>query len=190
MMDARWRTALDLLVQTHFADLAGARLALTLPVSDRLLTALARAELRPSGPVRDVDLIAETGNQIAVRVRLTKPAFLPPLTVRLRIESQPILPDAPVLRLHITSRVAAFAAQLLATLPPWLRLRGDRLEVDLAALARQYGAIELFQTLSSISLATVPGTVVLDLTAALPPPTSTTSEPSAPGAVYDLNSKQ
>ena len=61
----------------RFRDSAGANAAFTLPVSDRLVTRLVNEQLPVDGPVREIDLEAQAGDLVLVRVKLTRPAFLP-----------------------------------------------------------------------------------------------------------------
>ena len=80
---------MDLLALLHeqrlnrFADFAGANGAFTLPVSDRLVSRFVTDALPLDGPVRDIDLEARPGNMVIARLKLTRPAFLPSVSVRL-----------------------------------------------------------------------------------------------------------
>ena len=167
---------IDLLRQQRaagFADLAGGQGTLVLPVDDRLLSRLIASRIPPSWPVKELTLRAAAGNQLVVRLKLTK-AFLPTFTLRLMIERQPVLPASPVLVLRIVSDgVAALAGTLmrfLPPLPPGLRLNGDLLSINLATLLDQYGAGEALAYLTLLELTTTEGRLVVSARAAVPDP--------------------
>src|SRR5690349_12484930 len=158
-----------------FRDLAGARVAFDLPIPDRLITQLIGERLPASAPVSDLDLRAQSGNQLYVRVRLKKASFLPPIGVRFAIERQPDLPASPLLVLRLVSEgIAAFAGPALRmfdVLPPGIRFDGTRFYIDLAALAARYGAADVLRYLTSMAVATEPGLVIVSARAEVPPST-------------------
>ena len=155
----------------QFADIAGAHASITLPIDDRLLTRLVASRLPLSLPIKDLDLHAVAGNQIVVRLRLSRMSFLPPFTIRLAIERQPILPASPVLVLRIVSdglsALAGTALRLLEALPAGLRLEDNLLHVDLAALLARYGAGELLPHLTALELTTAEGRIIVAASVAL-----------------------
>jgi hypothetical protein len=167
-----WRTLLREQRGSGFADLAGADVAITLPVSDRLVTAVVSSLLSPSIPVRSLQLVAEVGNQFAVRIKLKTPALLPPITVRFAIIDQPRLPaTAELVCAPVSEGVAIFMGpllQLFANLPPCVRLVENRFHIDVRALAAQHGLAEIFQYVTELTLATVPGQFVLTIRGARP----------------------
>ena len=76
---------------------------------------------------------------VIARLKLTRPAFLPSVSVRLFIERQPELPISPVfvVRMELPAGLmglAGSAMKMVGSLPAGLRLEGDRLEVDLRVL--------------------------------------------------------
>jgi hypothetical protein len=158
----------------NFADVAGANGFVILPISDRLLSRLIAERLPPSAPVSDLELSADAGNELAVRVRLTRAAFLPPITVRFVIERQPRLPESPVIELRMMSEglaaLAGTALKFVDVLPPGVRLEGDKVSIDLAALAAQYGVAEVLPYLTDLEITTTVGRVVFTVRAAVPPP--------------------
>ena len=175
-MDARLIDLVRQLRESGFVDVAGAQASVTLPVSDRLVAELARQSVPPSAPVRDLELRARDGNRIAVRVRLAKPAFLPPIAVTLQIIGQPALPAHAVLRLQAVSggallSLASSAARFLGSLPPGVRLDGDRVEVNLRTLASRQGreAAEAFAFLEHLELHAENGRFVVVARARIPP---------------------
>jgi hypothetical protein len=157
---------------TRFADIAGAHSSLILPVTDRLVTTMIASRLPPSLPIRQIDVRAGAGNQMTVRVRLTQPSFLPPITVRLQIEQQPVLPASPILVFRILSEglalLAGAALKFVPLLPPGLRLDGDRLYVNVATLLTAYGAGEALAYLTHLEVTTTEGRIVIGARAAVP----------------------
>jgi hypothetical protein len=155
----------------QFADITGAHASLTLPVDDRLPTRLVASRLPASLPIKDLDLHAVAGNQIVVRLRLSRLSFLPPFTIRLAIERQPILPSSPVLILRIVSdglsALAGTALRFLETLPVGLRLEDNLLHVDLAALLARYGAGEVLPYLTALELTTAESRIVVSASVAV-----------------------
>jgi hypothetical protein len=119
-------------------DVAGSRAAIDVSLSEALLNRVIAARLPAGGPVRDLRLRVVAGEAL-VTLRLERPRFLPPMTIKVRIERQPDPPGAPdlVLRLGLPAGLGVLAgvgANLFATLPPGVRLDGDRVTVDLARL--------------------------------------------------------
>ena len=169
-----WLALLHEQQRSQFADLGGARLTLHLPISDRLLSASVAGALPASAPIRTVDIEALDDGQFAVKVRMKKPALLPPIRLRLRIEEQPRLPDSPVLTLRFASGgLSALAAPLLrqmASLPKGMSLEGDRLRIRLDVLAAQYGVDDVLPFLRSLTISTEPGRFVIALDAGVSQP--------------------
>ena len=150
---------------THFQDLGGTRVSAAVPISERLINEAVAAQIKPGLPVRQVAVTPLAGDAFSVRI-LPRAALLPSLTVRVEIIAQPQMPASPVLvlRMATMSGLFAFAGgafSLERLLPPGVRLDGDRILVDLAALARQNGAADLLEHLASIKVNTQPGKVVV-----------------------------
>lgn len=173
-MDQRW---LDLLRQQHasgFADVAGARAQVAIPISDRLLTRLVAEAIPPSAPVRDLELRARSDNRFYIRARLTRPGFLPPISIGLIIDSQPQLPSTPVIALRLESAglssLAGVASRALAVLPPGIEFRDDKIVVDLRTLLDRRGVADALDYLEYLEITTVEGAFVVAFRAAVPAP--------------------
>jgi hypothetical protein len=163
---------------TGFADFAGARASATIPVSDRLATRLIAASLPDQSAVRDVEVRASAGNTITVSLRLARPAILPRLEIPLHIEQQPRLPDDPtfVFRVALPRGVTAVAGPALRIfdfLPPGVRMRDDRLIVDLRTVLQRYEAADTLAYVDHLELATVDRAILVRIDARLPPPSAT-----------------
>jgi hypothetical protein len=170
-----WLTALLREQQDNgFADIAGAEAALTLPLSDRLITRLVTARLPPNAAISEVDVRAEPGNHFKVRVRLTRPAFLPPIGLRFAIERQPELPGSPVLVLRLIKEgLGAFAGSALRVfdvLPRGITFDGDRFSINLATLLEPYGAADTLRYVTALALTTDAGRVIINARATATPP--------------------
>jgi hypothetical protein len=126
--------------------------------------------------VREVDIRAHDGNTLSVRVKLSKPAFMPPITIKAAIERQPDLPSNPVLVLRILTggkllSLAGSALRMVDVLPPGVTLEGERLFVDLARVLAQRGAEPLLRFLEQLEIGCEEGRFVVVVRAGLPGPT-------------------
>lgn len=119
-------------------DISGSRGAVDLAISERLLNEIVRSRLPEGGAVREVTIQPHPG-RARVTVRLARPAFLPPVTVGVTVERQPELPDSPelVLKLEMSAGLGmllGLGANMFASLPPGIRIEGERVRVDLRTL--------------------------------------------------------
>jgi hypothetical protein len=147
---------------SRFRDLAGARASATLPVAESLLNTVIAASLPAKAPLRSVTVHPEAGDRLAVRL-VAKAALIPAITLTLAIESQPRLPDSPVLVLRMVTLGGLFglaSGAIAGMLPPGIRLDGERILVDLAALARQRGHGDVFDYLQRLEVHTDAGRVI------------------------------
>lgn len=166
---------LDLLLQQRasgFPDMAGAHASAMCPVSDRLITRLLQAHIPDGAPVREVDVRAHEGNRITVRVRLARPAFLPPIALGLFIERQPELPESAVMVLHVGTLgglfgLAGSAAKLFQLLPPGIDMDGQRVTVDLRALLAQQDLADVLDYLEHLQVLAEEGRFVVSVRASV-----------------------
>jgi hypothetical protein len=166
--DTRFEHILQHLLASRFSDVAGARLSATVPISERLLNELIALLLPRAGAVREVAVRPQAGNRLAVRVKMARPAFLPPISLTLFIDRQPELPSSPLVVFRVASvpgliSVAGAALSFADVLPPGVRLEGDRLIVDLAALLERHGHRALLDYAERLRITTDDGTLVLDV---------------------------
>jgi hypothetical protein len=173
--DPRLAALLEHLQASRFRDVAGARASVVVPVSEALLNAVIAASIPANAPVREVAIRPEASNRMLVRVRLTKPAFLPPVNVGVLIERQPEFPGSPELVLRITSlpglmSFAGAAMSFVNVLPPGVRMTGDRVFVDIPAQLERFGQSHLLPHVRRINVFTEPGRVILDLQAGIDEP--------------------
>jgi hypothetical protein len=154
-----------------FDAFSGATASLVVPVSDRLIANVALRQLPDS--IRELDIEAQSGNQLTVALRLRKPAWFPRLNIKLAIDRQPRLPDEPVLVLRLLSHgalagLAGPAAKFLNVVPSWVEIDGDLLRVDLAELLREYGAADALAYVRRLNVTTRQGSMVLAVDAQIP----------------------
>jgi hypothetical protein len=173
VIDPQFSRLLESLRASGFRDLTGARVSATIPVSERLLNELVAASLPRSGAVRDATVRPLGQGRIAVRVKLARPDFLPPITATLSIDRQPELPERPVLAFRVTGLpgLLAMAGPLLpiaSMLPPGVRLEGDLLTLDLAALLAARGQRELLGYLDRLVVTSEHGRLVVAVDAKVP----------------------
>ena len=154
-----------------FPDVAGARASVTLPLSDRLVSRLVAQSLPPSAPISEIDLRAGNADRFSVRVRLTRPALLPPITVNLAIDQQPALPSHPVMTLRLLSTgllsFAGVAARFFNVLPPGIRMDGDLIFIDIRTLLDRRGLAHHLRYLEHLEVTTEEGRFVVSLRGAL-----------------------
>ena len=100
-------------------DLAGSHAAADLAVTEDLLNRLLAEKLPRDGAVKDLSVRLEAGTA-RVSVKLTRPAFLPAINMRVTIDRQPELPGSPVLvlRLDMPPGMAALA-RIACHSGPW-----------------------------------------------------------------------
>lgn len=154
---------------TGFADIVGAQVSAVIPLSERLINEFVAASLPPNVPVREVSVRPEAGDQFSVRLT-PRAGMLPPITLKLAIESQPDLPRSPVLTLRMKTMggLFGFAAAALPIgnmLPPGVRLHGERILVDLQALAAQRGLGDLLRYVRQLKVTSEAGRVLVHLDA-------------------------
>jgi hypothetical protein len=166
--DAPLGRALDQLRASRFADLKGARVSLSIPISQRLLNEIVAAAIPPSAPVRDLTVTPRPSNLLEVRARVSKFDFLPPIKVTVEIEQQPRLPDIPLsLRLRSFPGLTAIAGTLLspASLPRGVRLEGEHVLVDVRQLIEHAGYGDLVPLIERLHVGTDEGRLILHVDA-------------------------
>ena len=149
----------------RFRDLSGARISASVPVSEQLLNEIVRATMPGNLPVREVVVHPEPMNRFSVRI-VPKAAFLPPLTVKLQIEKQPEFPASPELVLRMATMggllgLAGAAFPIAGMLPPGVRLDGERIVVDLRAMAQREGVLDLLALVRELEITTEEGRVLI-----------------------------
>lgn len=128
-----------------FEGLQGAASALRLVVDQSLINHFIAEKLTPRYPsLNDIQLAIAVNNEIAVRVR-SKAALFPELTLHLEIERVASLDPLAVkfrMRKEGLSQVVAWALPAIAhTLPPYVKLSGENVVVELAPLLEQWRAM-------------------------------------------------
>jgi hypothetical protein len=167
-MDVSASPLLAHLQSTAFRDIAGSRVSARIPVSRSLVNMLVAHALEgATSSVRNVDVRPHEGDRFDVLVTLSWP-FVPPLTVVATVEQQPQFPASPVLvlRWSLLGVVGALASRVIASLdrlPAGIRLDGDRLALDIPALAARGPAATLLPYVKALELHTFDDHVVLDV---------------------------
>jgi hypothetical protein len=159
-----------------FQDVAGSRVSARVPVSGALLNQIIADALRgTSSPVRSVLVRPLAGERFEVAVT-TSIAFVPTLTAHVMVEQQPRFPASPFLVLRwsflgLGAIVSRFVGFLESRMPPGVRLDGDRVVIDVAAIARRFGpagGVDWVRYLTLLELHTVDDRVVIDIEMAVP----------------------
>jgi hypothetical protein len=151
--------------QTGLPDFAGSEATLTIPISDRLLTQIIAANLPPGALVREVQLRAEDGERIGLKVTLARPSFLPAIPIALVIHEQPDLPDHAILTLRISQSAAlvSMAERALkhVSLPAGVTIAGDRIHVDIQTLLAARNLETVLSHVTDLYVHTREGAVVV-----------------------------
>lgn len=148
--------------QRGFPDLAGSDGQGRIRVSARLLNEIITEQLRGSAAVRELHVVPHADNRFAVRVVTTK-AFLPPISLQVAIDKQPSLPGDPVLGLTLSGLggLLRFAGGFLTSLPPGVRMEGERVFIDLRAALAARGLASVLNYVKEVRLTTEEGRVVV-----------------------------
>src|SRR4051812_36654739 len=141
-----------------FEGLQGSTAGLRLVVDQSLINELIAEHLTPRYPsVNDLQLAIGANNQIAVRVR-SKAALVPDLTLHLEVDRVAILDPLAVrfrIRKQGLSLLVAWALPAIAhTLPPYVKLSGENVVVELAPLLERWRS--LLPLLEKIEIQTAP----------------------------------
>jgi hypothetical protein len=169
-MTNRWLEQLQRDVQAgHAADLAGTRITADVALSDGLLNQIIADALRPEGLLREVTVRTDPA-KARVSVKLTKPSFLPAMTVTLTVDRQPELPASPVLVLRVSMPpgVAAMLGagmNVMQALPAGLRLDGDLLSIDVRTMLNERGYGWLSPYLRALNVALDAGRLIVSIEA-------------------------
>lgn len=164
-MDERIERVLQRQLADGFPDIRGAQVAITLPISERLLNEVLTETIPGSAPVRNLHVTPEADDRFVVRFRVGSSPLLPRLKIVLAIEAQPDLPALPILVLRLETTglmmLAGPVLRLLNALPAGIAVKDDRIHVDLRALAERRGFAPYLDYLDQLRVNTVSGSVVL-----------------------------
>jgi hypothetical protein len=172
-MDARLDGIVTRQLAARFAGLSGSDLRAVVRVSAALLAEVIAEYKRSMPAIRDLTVAPRAGNAFDVSVKLAKAPLLPTITLRVAVEKQPSLPGDATLVLHLSGggplmRFAGPALQSVGGLPPGIRLEGERLFIDIRAVARDRGRAELLDYAQDVAIATEEGTLIVLMHAAVP----------------------
>ena len=153
----------------NLRDIAGAHVFAHVPLSRELLNRLVAQAIEGHRAVKRVEIQPRPRDRFDVVVTLAW-ALVPPLTIAVTVDRQPELPASPtlVLRWSLAPGLDAIAAQFTGTLndrlPPGVRLDGDRVLVDVAALAARHPPLaQALPHLVALRLRTVDDRAAVDL---------------------------
>ncbi len=149
-----------------FHDLAGPEGHAAFRVSERLLNTLIAEQLSGSTAIRELHVTPRAGNRLGVRLVMAKPSFLPPISFDVVIDKQPSLPDDPVLGLTLSGlagllRFAGPVAGFFQTLPPGVRMEGERVLVDIPAALAPHGLTSALHYITDVAVGSEEGRIVV-----------------------------
>jgi hypothetical protein len=164
-VDERFVRLLRRQLADGFSDLRGAEAAVTIPVTEKLLNEILAESLPQSAAIRDLHVTPLASDRFTVRARLGSSTLLPPLKLTLAIDRQPDLPASPVLILRLEATglmaLAGPVLRLLNAMPEGIRVKDDRIHVDLRALAERYRLDMYFDHLDEIRVSSIEGSLGL-----------------------------
>jgi hypothetical protein len=151
---------LESLKRSGFAGLKGSEATLRLVIDEALVNELVEEAIARRYPaLRELRVDFEADNQVKVRVRSTTP-FVPIVTLQLEIERVALLDPSPTVRFRIRKRgfskvIASLLPTLADKLPPDVRLSGENVELDLAALLGRWNLAWILAFLVSLEIETL-----------------------------------
>jgi hypothetical protein len=157
------------LLGPNLRDITGSTVAGEIPIAGSLVNRfIAEALANRQTPVAGVELEPREEGRLLAHVSLHGPRFIPAVVVAIQIEQQPQLPDSPVLVLRWSLPKLGFLGNLatpflsqLKTLPPGVRLEGERLLVDVAELLRSRGLGEALRYLHRLEIGSRTGQILV-----------------------------
>ena len=158
------------------SELSGGTLAGEIPLTDAFVNRLIAQRLgRSQGPVESARVEAHDNQNLTILVSMRAARMMPPMRIAARIEQQPEFPSPAVLGLRWSmpalGPLALFAAPALAyfkALPPFIRVDGDRIAVDLRALLHAQGIGDLVQYVRSLRVHTRNGVIAVQFELRVP----------------------
>ena len=165
-MEPRLQALLNRQQAAGFAGLSGTEARAAVRVSAQLLNEAIGAFAGASPAVRELAVTPRAGNRVDVSVKLAKPAFLPAINLTATIERQPQFPADPTVVLQLSGiggmmRFAGPAVGAFGSLPPGVRMDGDRVYIDLRAALTANRQAEWLQYVEKLDISTDEGAVVL-----------------------------
>jgi hypothetical protein len=150
-----------------FPDLAGSSGEGSIRVSERLLNGIVADLLEGSTSIKSLHVTPRAGDRFGVRVSVAKPSFLPPISLDVTVEKQPSLPEDPVMVLGLSGLggVLRFAGGFLKSLPPGVRMEGERVFIDLRAALAAKGLTSVLNYVEALRVTSEEGRVILSFKA-------------------------
>jgi hypothetical protein len=153
----------------NLRDISGSTVTGEVPIADSLINRfIADALAARQAPVTAVQLESRDEGRLLAHVTLRGPKFIPPVTVAIHVEEQAQFPDAPVVvlrwslpKLGLLGNMAAPFISQLTSLPPGIRIDGERVLVDVAEMLRARGLGETVRYIRRLDIGTRSGQVVV-----------------------------
>ena len=157
-------------------ELSGTALAGEIPLTEALVNRLIAERLSQSpGAVDAARVEAHDNQELTIVVSMRGSRMMPQVKIAARIEQQPQFPSPAVLGLRWSlpglGPLALFAAPALAyfkALPPFIRVEGDRMSVDLRALLHAQGLGDVIQYVRLLHVQTRRGVIVVQFELRVP----------------------
>jgi hypothetical protein len=150
-------------VGVDIREIAGAQVAGELPVGDTLVNRLIAERLAQHPQIASVRVQPQDNDTVGIQV-VPRARLMPTLKLIARVERQPEFPDNPTLLLRWSMPAAGPLAMLAAPvlsmfkkMPAGITMDGDRIAVDLRALARSRGFDDALGYVRRLAIHTRPG---------------------------------
>jgi hypothetical protein len=153
----------------NLRDISGSTVTGEVPIADSLINRfIADALAVRQAPVTAVQLESRDEGRLLAHVTLRGPKFIPPVTVAIYVEEQAQFPDTPVVvlrwslpKLGFLGNMAAPFISQLKSLPPGVRIEGERVLVDVAEMLRARGLGETVRYIRRLDIGARIGQVVV-----------------------------
>jgi len=146
-----------------FPDLAGSSGEGSIHVSERLLNGIIADQLEGSASIKSLHVTPHAGDRFSVRASVAKASFLPPISIEVVVEKQPSLPGDPVMVLGMSGLggLLRFAGAFLKSLPPGVRMEGERVFIDIRAALAAKGLTSVLNYLEAVRVNSEEGRVIV-----------------------------
>jgi hypothetical protein len=150
-------------------EIGGTVVAGEIPISDAVINRVVGEALAGRNlPVTAVRIEAEDDGRLMANVSIRGPRLIPQIRIAAAIDRQPEMPQSPVLGLRWSlpgmGPLAMFASPFLSqlkSLPPGIRIEGDRILIDIAQVLRQQGLADVLRYVTGLQIGTRRGRVIV-----------------------------
>lgn len=152
------------IINNNFSDLQGTTIDASIPVPQSLINELLDAVLKGNKNIASVRASVHPQNRISLDVKTT---LLPwPLNLKLKLDTSVDLASysSPKLRAWMeNNRLLGSLGSLFNALPPWIKLYGDQVVIDLGPFLQTSEQKRILKLIKAVRIRTGSGKVILDV---------------------------